>query len=118
VLAIMAPVAMRHLAMRQYTARTAVYIDELRRTNARLGEIARCSGTQFDPQIVAILLAIPIEELLAAGQEQHSAGEATGQPNRSRTDRREEHSPLPTGPAGPAGAAPALPRDEPVLASP
>lgn len=34
-----------------------------------LVEIQRCQGQQFDPQIVDVVLAIPIEELIACGQE-------------------------------------------------
>jgi len=38
VLAMMAPVAMMHLAVKQYLDRTAVYVDELERMNARLSD--------------------------------------------------------------------------------
>jgi HD-GYP domain-containing protein (c-di-GMP phosphodiesterase class II) len=34
-----------------------------------LAEIRRCAGSQFDPQVVDALLAIPLHELLAAGQD-------------------------------------------------
>ncbi len=42
-----------------------------------LAEIKRCSGTQFDPQVVAAMLAVPREELeTVAAQQMVRAGGA------------------------------------------